>query len=129
MRLTELENSLVFEQDKYFSQCHASTILKYEDKLFCAFFAGTKEGDDDVRIYLAVNENGKWGSSREYFYDELGRISKTRYKTSNEMQANYDVLYTYDEDGCLVRELTDYYYGDDTTYTYELFTILVPVYE
>lgn len=61
MRLTELENSLVFEQDKYFSQCHASTILKYEDKLFCAFFAGTKEGDDDVRIYLAVNENGKWG--------------------------------------------------------------------
>ncbi|MBO5421050.1 MAG: exo-alpha-sialidase [Clostridia bacterium] len=65
MKLVEIEKSLVFEQDKFFSQCHASTILKVEDRLLCAFFAGTKEGDDDVRIYLCVNENGKWSDPEQ----------------------------------------------------------------
>lgn len=60
MKLVEVEKALLFEQDKFFSQCHASTVLKVGDKIFCAFFAGTKEGEDDVRIWLCVNENGKW---------------------------------------------------------------------
>ncbi len=60
MRLVEVENTLLFEQDKFFSQCHATTILKVGEKLLCAFFAGTKEGEDDVRIFLMTYENGKW---------------------------------------------------------------------
>ena len=43
------------------------------------------------------------------------------------MQSDYDVIYTYDENGLLIKELVDYYYGDETTYTYELREILVPV--
>ena len=65
MKLIEIENTLLFEQDKFFSQCHASTILKHEDKLLCAFFAGTEEGKDDVRIFLMVNENGKWSDPEQ----------------------------------------------------------------
>ena len=65
MKLVEIEKSLVFEQDKFFSQCHASTILKVGEKLLCAYFAGTKEGDDDVRIFLSVNENGKWSDPQQ----------------------------------------------------------------
>ncbi len=72
MRLVEIENTLLFEQDKFFSQCHASTILKVQEKLLCAFFAGTKEGDDDVRIFLMVNENGKWSDPEQMsFTDEV----------------------------------------------------------
>lgn len=82
-----------------------------------------------ITLFNRYNENGKWGSSREYFYDELGRISKEVYNTSSDMQADYNVYYTYDENGCLVKDLVDYYYGDETTYTYEVFDILVPVEE
>lgn len=65
MRLVEIENTLLFEQDKFFSQCHASTILKVGEKLLCAFFAGTEEGKDDVRIFLMTNENGKWSDPEQ----------------------------------------------------------------
>lgn len=87
--------------------------------------------DDQGRIVSMnrVNEDGTWGSSREYFYDEQGRISKEVYNTSSDMQADYNVYYTYDENGCLVKDLVDYYYGDETTYIYEAFEILVPVTE
>ena len=72
MKLIEIENTLLFEQDKFFSQCHASTILKHEDKLLCAFFAGTEEGKDDVRIFLMVNENGKWSDPEQMsFTDDI----------------------------------------------------------
>lgn len=73
------------------------------------------------------NEDGTWGSSREYFYDAEGRITLEKYNTSSQMQSDYDVIYTYDENGLLVKELVDYYYGDETTYIYELREILVPV--
>ncbi len=62
MKLVEIESGKIFEEDKFFSECHASTVLKYGDKIFCAFFAGTKEGDDDVRIFLTVQENSIWSA-------------------------------------------------------------------
>ena len=65
MRLVEIENTLLFEQDKFFSQCHATTILKHGDKLLCAFFAGTEEGKDDVRIFLMTYENGRWSDPEQ----------------------------------------------------------------
>lgn len=70
MRLTELQHELIFEKDKFFSECHASTILKHGDKLLCAYFAGTKEGKDDVRIYLSVNENGVWGEPKQMTFTD-----------------------------------------------------------
>lgn len=106
------------------------TRYTYEDGVKSPWYT-VEEYDDQGRIISMnrLNEDGTWGSSREYFYDELGHISKEVYNTSSDMQADYNVYYTYDENGCLVKDLVDYYYGDETTYTYELFTILVPVYE
>ncbi len=65
MKLVEIESSKIFEEDKFFSECHASTVLKHGDKILCAFFAGTKEGDDDVRIFLTVQEDGTWSAPQQ----------------------------------------------------------------
>lgn len=70
MKLTEVQHELIFERDRFFSECHASTILKYGEKLFCAWFAGTREGRDDVRIYLSVNENGKWSEPKQMTFTD-----------------------------------------------------------
>ena len=60
MKLVEVENGLIFEEGKFFAQCHATTVLKVGERLLCAFFAGTREGEDDVRIRLCEYENGRW---------------------------------------------------------------------
>jgi predicted neuraminidase len=62
MKFTEVLSQEIFEKDKFFDECHASTILKYNNKLLCAWFAGTKEGNDDVKIFLSQNENGIWSN-------------------------------------------------------------------
>lgn len=52
----------VFGEDRPFKECHASSIVETADgKLLCAFFAGTKEKDADVGIWIAKFENGTWG--------------------------------------------------------------------
>ena len=72
MKLIEIQHELIFEKDKHFAECHASTILKVGEKLLCAYFAGTKEGKDDVRIFLSVNENGKWREPKQMtFTDDI----------------------------------------------------------
>lgn len=72
MKLTEIQHELIFEKEKFFASCHASTILKFGDKLFCAYFAGSQEGKDDVRIFLSVNENGKWREPKQMtFTDDI----------------------------------------------------------
>lgn len=70
MKLTEIQHELIFEKGKFFDSCHASTILKFKDKLLCAWFGGTAEGKDDVRIYLSVNENGKWSDPKQVTFTD-----------------------------------------------------------
>ncbi|MBR5498201.1 MAG: exo-alpha-sialidase [Clostridia bacterium] len=56
-----MTKEFIFETDKHFNACHASTLLKMPDgNLLAAWFAGTQEGDDDVRIWYAINSDGKW---------------------------------------------------------------------
>lgn len=51
----------VFEDDRPFAQCHASTIAEAGDgSLFCAWFGGTKEGDPDVAIWMSRFKDGGW---------------------------------------------------------------------
>ncbi|ATP59094.1 sialidase [Pedobacter ginsengisoli] len=46
-----------------FEQCHASTLVEIDGgKLMAAWFGGSHEGSKDVRIWLSVNEHGKWTS-------------------------------------------------------------------
>lgn len=47
-------------------QCHASTIVEAADgTLLAAWFGGTKEGAQDVGIWVARQEGGKWGKPVE----------------------------------------------------------------
>lgn len=52
--------SQLISPDPSIKSVHASTILKVGDRLLCAFFGGTKEGNDDVKILLSAFENNKW---------------------------------------------------------------------
>lgn len=56
-----MEQGEIFEQRKYFKEAHASTIVKMPDGNFMsAFFAGTVEGDADVRIYYSIYDGEDW---------------------------------------------------------------------
>jgi len=58
----KVTDELIFSNPP-FDQCHASTLVEIDKgKLMAAWFGGSHEGSKDVRIWLAVNENGKWTS-------------------------------------------------------------------
>ena len=40
--------------------CHAATIAAFDGALYAAWFGGTREGHDDVDIWLAKRENDTW---------------------------------------------------------------------
>ena len=45
-----------------FEECHASTIMELSNGVFlAAAFGGTKEGNNDVSIWLSRSEKGVWG--------------------------------------------------------------------
>ena len=51
----------IFPVDEVTENCHASTVLPLEDgTVVAAWFGGTKEGNDDVKIYVSIRENGEW---------------------------------------------------------------------
>jgi len=43
-----------------FPECHASTIAEAKEGLVAAWFGGTREGNPDVGIWVARQENGRW---------------------------------------------------------------------
>ena len=43
-----------------FPQCHASTIEQSKEGLVAAWFGGTREGHDDVGIWVSRQEDGNW---------------------------------------------------------------------
>ena len=53
--------SFVFEDDRPFAQCHASTITQTPDGgIVAAWFAGTKEKHSDVGIWMSKQLAGTW---------------------------------------------------------------------
>lgn len=75
----------------------------------------------------ACDNNGNWKHGWTWEYDDAGKIIKEWKYSSSETQADYPVIYTYDENGLLISKVADYYYGSSTEYTYEPFEILVRV--
>lgn len=56
-----MTKEFIFETDKYFNACHASTVLCLPDgDIICAWFGGTREGNEDVRIWYSIKHGQKW---------------------------------------------------------------------
>lgn len=63
MKLIKNIQEFVFEEDRPFKSCHASTLIVLEDgSVLVSYFAGTRESADDVAIWISKRQNGKWGS-------------------------------------------------------------------
>jgi predicted neuraminidase len=61
MKAEFLVNEFIYPPKSVTDSCHASTVLPLPDgSVVSAWFGGTKEGNDDVKIWVSVRENGKW---------------------------------------------------------------------
>ncbi len=61
MKLISMSKEFIFEEDRPFISCHASTVLKTNDGIvLAAWFGGTKEGADDVAIWLSRRTADGW---------------------------------------------------------------------
>jgi len=55
----------IFPADRYFASCHASTLVSLgTDHFLAAWFAGTKEGNDDVAIWITQRDSQGWAQPR-----------------------------------------------------------------
>lgn len=58
----KVTNELIFSNPP-FDQCHASTLVEIDEgRLMASWFGGSHEGSKDVRIWMSINERGKWTS-------------------------------------------------------------------
>lgn len=57
------EKDFVFGDDRGFEQCHASTLVRLDDGSFLiAWFGGTREGHDDVGVWMSKGKPGQWSA-------------------------------------------------------------------
>lgn len=61
MSLTKLIKEFIFEEERPFKSCHASTLLVLlNGDILVSWFGGTEEGASDVGIWLSKRVNGRW---------------------------------------------------------------------
>lgn len=87
----------------------------------------TYNAEGQVLTSNTYDANGNWKHGQSWEYDEAGRLMKEYNYSRSETQADYETIYTYDENGLLISKNVDYYYGYLLEYTYEPFEILVRV--
>ncbi|RPD41967.1 sialidase family protein [Chitinophaga barathri] len=62
----QLDKRVMIMENPPMAACHASTIVDLgKGKLMAAWFGGSREGNKDVTIWTALNENGKWSEIKE----------------------------------------------------------------
>lgn len=55
----------LFASTDAFASCHASTLVQLDDaRILCAWFGGSREGHDDVGIWLSTRERCAWSPPR-----------------------------------------------------------------
>ena len=55
------KKEMIFDEKKPTENCHASTVLPMPNgEVLAAWFGGTREGADDVDIWLSIRRSGKW---------------------------------------------------------------------
>ncbi len=64
--ITQPVKSFLFEENPGFAQCHASTLIHLKNGDFiAAWFGGTKEGDNDVGIWMTKGRPDHWKKPSE----------------------------------------------------------------
>lgn len=106
-----------------------STVDEVEDGVKTGYTKETYTTDGKILSYFNYDANGGFVSGCTYEYDSEGRLILEQNYTNSETQADYDVIYTYDDNGLLMTKDVDYYYGHLKEYTYEPFEIWVLVEE
>lgn len=104
-----------------------ATIQGYKNDEPSGYTEETYNRNGDLLRSDSYASDGSWSSAVECEYDDQGRLTVEWKYSSSELQADYDVIYTYDENGLLINKNVDYYYGYGTTYEYECFEIKVRV--
>ena len=57
----QIEKESILGQQPPFASCHASSLaILPNGDFFCAWFAGSREGADDVAIWGARRSGGRW---------------------------------------------------------------------
>jgi predicted neuraminidase len=64
-----MKTEVVADQTLGFRNCHAATLLEVGDVLWCAFFAGTREGTPDMSIWLSRRVDGHWTAAVPVTHD------------------------------------------------------------
>lgn len=64
MKIVKAEKEFIFDENPSAPSCHASTVLPLDGgkTVLSAWFAGAKEGEDDVGIWFSKRTDGKWSS-------------------------------------------------------------------
>jgi len=71
MKLTLLSRQFVFDEGKHFAACHAATVAKLdENNVMIACFGGTREGDNDVKIWLTYTVGDTFKPPVKFSYDD-----------------------------------------------------------
>ena len=61
-----VNRDFVFDEDRPFRECHASSLLRLDDGQFLVvWFGGTKEKDPDVGIWLSKGKPRQWATPRQ----------------------------------------------------------------
>ena len=69
--LKTIRKELIFpEENRPFAICHASNLCRLQNGSFlAAWFAGSREGADDVAIWLSENRGKGWSRPRLVAHD------------------------------------------------------------
>lgn len=107
----------------------SSEVLEIENEEVTAITKETYNTSGDVLTSYTYDPDGNFLSGLTCEYDTDGKILKESKYSGSETQADYSVIYTYDENGLLISKNADYYYGNLVEYTYEPFEIWVLIQE
>lgn len=91
MNILKMRKEYIFEDDRPFQSCHASTIINLpNDEFLVSWFAGTEEGALDVDIWCARRKNEKWSAPYKICGEKgLPHWNPVLFKGNN------DILYLY----------------------------------